>query len=134
MYQKTELLKLKEAAEKRQAELENIKADGKKEWTPELQKELEEVTLQIVDFDEALAEKEASTYKPAPGEEKMLHLKIVRGRRFNPNTGKEESDPYVQKFTFAEWQIFKRNMASLGYHVLEVLHDPYNEASEFISK
>ena len=73
-------------------------------------------------------------YSPAKGTEKLVHLMIVRGRRFNPMTGKEESNPYLQTFTYGEFQLFKNNAHLLGYSVLEVLHDPYNEAHELIVK
>lgn len=126
------------------AELEAAKAKGGKAWTPALQEELDDVALLLVDVDDVIEEKAASTsgetatkttsYNPAPGTEKMVHLSIVRGRRFNPMTGKEESPAYTQMFTFAEWQLFKKAYKGLGYTIMAALHDPYGDAAELVQK
>lgn len=133
-----EIKSYKQEAVNRKSELEEIKAKGGKDWSPALQKELDELVIFLVDIDEVIDEKlidgDKKIYAPAKGTEKMVHVSIVRGRRFNPNTGKEESKPYVQVFTFAEWQLFKKNFRDLGYTIMEVLHDPYNEASKFVAK
>lgn len=125
-------------AENRKAELEALKAKGGKAWTPEAQEELDEVALFLVDIDEVIEEKAVlkaeTSYKPKKGTEKMVHLQIVSGRRFNPMTGKEESAPYVQMFTFGEWQLFKKSYRSLGYAIMAVLHDPYGDAAELVQK
>lgn len=125
----------------RKAELEAAKAKGGKAWTSDLQEELDEVVLFLVDVDDVIEEKSSasktqaeSNYTPKPGTEKMVHLSIVRGRRFNPLTGKEESAPFTQLFTFAEWQLFKKNFKGLGYTIMEVLHDPYGDAAELVAK
>lgn len=131
----------KAKASARKAELEDLKTKGGKNWSDQLQEELNEVALFLVDLDEAIEEKETTTqepvntsYVPEKGTEKMVHLSVVHGRRFNPNTGKEESKPYTQVFTFAEWQLFKKNFARLGYAIMAVLHDPYGDASELVVK
>lgn len=125
------------------AELEALKAKGGKAWTDESQEKLNEVTLFLVDLEEAMEEKEAlqvqetkqtESYVPQKGTEKMVHLSIVRGRRFNPTTGKEESKAYIQLFTFPEWQLFKKHFRSLGYSIMAVLHDPYGEAADLVVK
>ena len=123
----------KEEAQKRKAELEALKAKGGKAWAPELQEELDDVVLFLVDVDDVIEEKTPS-YNPAPGTEKMVHLSLVRGRRFNPLTAKEESKVFTQLFTFAEWQLFKKNYKNLGYTVMAVLHDPYGDAAEIVTK
>ena len=64
----------------------------------------------------------------------MVHLSLVQGRRFNPLTGKEESKVFTQLFTFAEWQLFKKNYKNLGYTVMAALHDPYGDAAEIVTK
>lgn len=117
-------------------ELEAIKAKGGKDWTSELQEELDEIAILLVDVDEVIEEKSSSAnaYTPKPGTEKMVHLSIVRGRRFNPMTGKEESPVYTQMFTFAEWQLFKKTYKGLGYTIMAVLHDPYGDAAELVQK
>lgn len=136
----------KKSAGETKAELEALKAKGGKAWTQELQEKLNEVTLFLVDLEEVLEEREAlqtlqveeseqkGFYVPQKGTEKMVHLSIVQGRRFNPMSGKEESAPYIQMFTFPEWQLFKKHFVSLGYSIMSVLHDPYGEAAEFVVK
>lgn len=133
----------KKNAGETKAELEALKAKGGKAWTQELQEKLNEVTLFLVDLEEALEEKEAlqveepeqkGSYVPQKGTEEMVHLSIVQGRRFNPMSGKEESAPYIQMFTFPEWQLFKKHFVSLGYSIMSVLHDPYGEAADFVVK
>lgn len=131
----------KKKAVERKAELEAAKTKGGKAWTSDLQEELDEVVLFLVDVDDVIEEKSSasktqakSDYTPKPGTEKMVHLSIVRGRRFNPMTGKEESPAYTQMFTFAEWQLFKNNFKGLGYTIMAALHDPYGDAAELVTK
>lgn len=123
----------KEEAQKRKTELEALKAKGGKAWEPALQEELDDIALFLVDVDDVIEEKTPS-YNPAPGTEKMVHLSLVQGRRFNPFTAKEESKVFTQLFTFAEWQLFKKNYKNLGYIVMAVLHDPYGDAAEIVTK
>lgn len=122
----------------RKSELEAIKAKGGKAWTPELQEELDDIALFLVDVNDVIDEKASATpakpYDLKPGTEKMVHLSLVRGRRFNPHTGKEESEPFTQLFTFSEWQLFKKNFAGLGYTIIAVLHDPYGDAEKLVVK
>lgn len=135
-----EIKAYKEDAIKTKTELEAAKAKGGKAWTDKLQEELDEVVLFLVDVDEVIEEKLATaetekfSYVPQKGTEKMVHLSIVHGRRFNPMTGKEESAPYTQLFTFPEWQLFKKHFRGLGYSIMAVLHDPYGEAAELVTK
>ena len=127
----------KKEVSNRKAELEAIKAKGGKAWTDELQEELDDIALFLVDIDDAIEEKASSTnasYIPASGTENMIHLSLVQGRRFNPHTGKEESKVFNQMFTFAEWQLFKKNHKNLGYTIMAALHDPYGDAAEFVYK
>lgn len=135
-----EIKTYKEQALARRSELESIKAKGKA-WSAELQEELDDIAIFLVDVDDVLDEKmleqPAKTnngYEVKPGTEKMVHVSIVRGRRFNSNTGKEISKPFNQMFTFSEWQLFKKNFAILGYTITAVLHDPYGDAKQLIAK
>ena len=105
------------------------------------QKELERISGEKAEISLSIEEKEAaetktkkSTYVPKAGTEKMVHLSLVHGRRFNPFTRKEESAPFTQLFTFAEWQLFKKNFKGLGYTIMEALHDPYGDAAELVTK
>lgn len=149
MYQKMDLQQLqthsleeikvyKNNAAVRKAELESIKVKGGKAWTANMQEELDELVLFLVDveevIDQKMLEEPATIYIPKQGTEDMVHLSIVRGRRYNPMTGKEMSSPYIQKFTFSEWQLFKKNFKGLGYTIMAVLHDPYGEAKDFVYK
>ena len=149
MFQKLELQQLhelslediksyKRQALEQKAKLEAAKVKGGKDWCPALQEELDEVALILVDVDDVIEEKAAKSKSnecvPEKGTEKMVHLSIVQGRRFNPSTGKEISKPYIQKFTFAEWQLFKNNFVGLGYTIMKVLHDPYNDAEKYVVK
>lgn len=123
----------------RKSELEAIKAKGGKAWTPELQEELDDIALFLVDVNDVIDEKDSTTpvkanYEVKSGTEKMVHLSLVRGRRFNSHTGKEESKPFTQLFTFSEWQLFKKNFAGLGYTIIAVLHDPYGDAEKLVVK
>lgn len=131
----------KKKAVERKAELEAAKAKGGKAWTSDLQEELDEVVLFLVDVDDVIEEKSSASktqakggYTPKPGTEKMVHLSLVRGRCFNPLTGKEESKVFTQLFTFAEWQLFKNNFKGLGYTIMAALHDPYGDAAELVAK
>ena len=123
--------------EANKAKLEAIQAKQPEKWTSQLQAKLDETIGEIADIDEEIAAENVvgeSEYTPAKGTEKLVHLSIIRGRRFNPITGNEESTPYIQMFTYGEFQLFKKNAKLLGYSVLKVLHDPYLEASEMIVK
>lgn len=137
-----EELKLHKAeATAKKEELEKLKMAKDKSWDEAKQEELDELALILVDLDELIESKLAevvpeakAAYTPAKGTEKMVHLSIVQGRRFNAMTGKEESKPYIQLFTYPEWQLFKKHFRSLGYFIVAVLHDPYNEAEACVVK
>lgn len=122
-----ELKAYKTKAQARKNELEALKAKGGDTWTNNLQEELNDIVVYLVDIDDALQGQKKNVYKPAAGTENLVHVKMVRGRRFNPRTGKEESKPYVQMFTFSEWLLFKINYKGLGYEIEEILYNPYKE-------
>lgn len=117
---------------------ETVKANQPEKWTAQMQVKLDEVIGEIADIDEELKafyaeeEKAEPTYVPEKGTEKMVHVMISRGRRFNPQTGKEESKPYKQYFTHGEFLLFKKNAALLGYVIMKVLHDPYGIAGDTV--
>lgn len=126
------------AAKAHQADLQKLKSSKDERWTEAMQEDLDATALYVVDIEDVLEEKTSSAingeYEPKAGTEKLVHLSIVKGRRFNPMTAKEESKPYTQLFTFAEWQLFKKNFKGLGYFIMKVLHDPYGEAKDFVAK
>lgn len=134
----------KERATARKGELEAAKAIGGEAWTSEMQDELNEIAIFLVDVEDCIDEKTAGeaekempskleSYIPKPGTEDMVHLKLIKGKRYNPNTGEEISKPHPQIFTFSEWQLFKKNFAGLGYVIVEVLHDSHNDAKQYIT-
>ena len=71
-----------------------------------------------------IAEEEAKKYKVAEGTENMYHLRIVKGQRFDSNSGEELSSPYIQRFTRSEAENFVANYKSLGYKILEIIYQP----------
>ena len=120
----------------RKAYLEAAKAEGGKAWTASLQEELDDIVIALVDVEEIYAEKESQQkekYVVEKGAESYVHVKLIRGRRFNSMTGDEMSKPYVHAFTYGEWQVFKANHKTLGYIIVEVLHDPYGDAAEYVT-
>lgn len=133
------------------AKLELAKSEAPDKFTAKHQQKLDETIGAIADIedeiaevkgqaekaasnDEANAETKSSEYVPAKGTENHVHLSIVYGRRFNPRTGKEESAPYTQVFTKNEYELFRKNAASLGYFVVKVLHDPTGTANTLVIK
>ena len=94
-------------------------------FTKEKQLRLDEVAEKIIDLEEQI-ELADDGYVPKPGTERLIHAKITRGHRFDENTGKEISTPYVQMFTYGEFENFKKNAELVGYSY-EVLYNPYNK-------
>lgn len=144
MSQKTKK-QLQQELEKLSSEKEQLLAAKKaneKAFTKEQQARLTEVTEAVVDIEEQIElvgdEKSEKLEKPAynvpKGTEKMVHVKIISGNRFDPKTGKEINHPIIQMFTFGEWELFKKNHILLGYTITEVLHDPNGDAKEFVKK
>lgn len=135
-----------ERAKTLKANLEAAKAKNAKTFTEQQQNELNSVTLWLVDAEEVLAQKEADAVKeaaeakepakvqtsgayiPAPGTEKLIHVQLVRGNRFDPKTGEEKVKPYAQLFSYGEFMLFSKNYKRLGFDIVKVLHDPYSIA------
>lgn len=94
--------------------------------------------MALVDIEEELenlpAADKSEGYTPAKGTENLIHLKLLKGNRYSAKTGKEINPPYKQVFTYSEWQVFKNNFKGLGYVITEVLHDPYNEAAQYVQE
>lgn len=114
------------------------KAATPDKFSKKQQSRLEEVTEGIVDLEEQIenapvevtkevVKKTAAKYIPPKGTERMVHLSIVRGQRFDGDTGKELTKPYVQMFTYGEYKNFKKQAALIGYKVVEVLYNPYKD-------
>lgn len=112
-------------------------------FTKKQQTRLDEVAEKVIDLEEQIEladdepvkkpeapEKQAEApkgYTPKPGTEHLVHLKIVRGARFDENTGKELSTPYMQMFTYGEYINFKKSAPLLGYTIVEEMYNPYNK-------
>ena len=115
--------------QQRKAELQQKKTEAPSKFTEQQQRELTEVIEQIVDLEEQVeleGDTEEPEYVPAKGTESLIHAKVTRGRRFDENTGKEISAPYIQLFTFGEFENFKKNATLIGYFY-EVLYNPYKK-------
>lgn len=130
---------------KRKNYLEKLKNKGGQSWTQDLQDELNDIALALVDVSEIIDRKSKSAnstdkndannvYKPASGTENMIHLKIIKGHKFDPNTGKEIEKPFVQMFTYSEWRLIKNSYNCLGFTIVDILHDPYKEVESFINR
>lgn len=126
---------------KEKEELMAAKKANSKTFSPEQQQRLNEVTEAIVDLEEQIelaGEEPETSEKPVfevpKGTEKMVHLMLAQGNRFDPKTGKEINFPNRQSFTYGEWQLFKKNFKQLGYTITEVLHDPYGEAKALLNQ
>jgi hypothetical protein len=135
----------KEKLASRKAELIAAKAKGGKAWTQEMQNELDKIVLALVDMEEEsdvakteepdvtkteesdVTKTEEPLFVVPKGEEKLIHVILSHGRRFNPVTGKEESKPFIKPFTFGEYKVFKANAAMLGYRIIQEVHNPYNK-------
>lgn len=111
-----------------------IKTEAPDKFTKKQQARLDEVAELIIDLEEQIelaadeaTEAPADGYRPEPGTEHLVHLSIVRGRRFDENTGKELSTPYTQRFTYAEYLNFKKNASMIGYTIIKELWNPYKD-------
>ena len=112
-------------------ELMESKAKAPSKFTKEQQAKLDAITEQVIDLEEQIElasdEQPGTGYKPQPGTENLAHLSIVKGRRFDENTGKEISGPYIQMFTYGEYKNFKKNAELIGYNIVEVLYNPFKD-------
>ena len=136
-----QLLEQKAKLEETKAKLEAVKANQPDKWTDKLQVKLDETIGEIADLSEEIAaelqtaikeladtnaEKKMNTssYLVPKGTENLAHLKIHRGHRFDPSTGKELTKSYIQLFRFGEYRLFMANYKKLGYTIDEELHVP----------
>lgn len=101
------------------------------------------MTEDIIDLEEQIelapadeAPKTATTveYEVPKGTEKLVHVKLSTGNRYDPKTGKEINKPVPQTFNYGEWQLFKKNYKLLGYTIVEVMNDPFKDAIPLIDK
>lgn len=142
MSKQQELQEAKKVMVVRKNELVALKNSNSNSWSDKLQDELDELVSSEVDLEEQIEGVnkqllecvEEDSYNVQAGTEDMIHLLIVHGRRFNSNTGKEESLPYIQIFSVNEFNLFKNNASLLGYSVVKVLHDPTGEANKLVTK
>ena len=133
---------LKELSSEKEQLLQAKKAD-EKAFTKEQQARLSKVTEDIVDLEEQIelapadeAPKTATTakYEVPKGTEKLVQVKLSTGNRYDPKTGKEINKPVPQTFNYGEWQLFKKNYKLLGYTIVEVMNDPFKDATPLIDK
>ena len=133
---------LKELSSEKEQLLQAKKAD-EKAFTKEQQARLSKVTEDIIDLEEQIelapadeAPKTATTaeYEVPKGTEKLVHVKLSTGNRYDPKTGKEINKPVTQTFNYGEWQLFKKNYKLLGYTIVEAMNDPFKDATPLIDK
>ena len=133
---------LKELSSEKEQLLQAKKAD-EKAFTKEQQARLSKVTEDIIDLEEQIelapadeAPKTATTaeYEVPKGTEKLVHVKLSTGNRYDPKTGREINKPVPQTFNYGEWQLFKKNYKLLGYTIVEVMNDPFKDATPLIDK
>lgn len=133
---------LKELSSEKEQLLQAKKAN-EKAFTKEQQARLSKVTEDIVDLEEQIelapadeAPKMATTakYEVPKGTEKLVQVKLSTGNRYDPKTGKEINKPVPQMFNYGEWQLFKKNYKLLGYTIVEVMNDPFKDATPLIDK
>lgn len=133
---------MKELSSEKEQLLQAKKAN-ERAFTKEQQARLSKVTEDIVDLEEQIelapadeAPKAATTakYEVPKGTEKLVHVKLSTGNRYDPKTGKEINKPVPQTFNYGEWQLFKKNYKLLGYTITEVMNDPFKDATALIGK
>lgn len=133
---------LKELSSEKEQLLQAKKAN-ERAFTKEQQARLSKVTEDIVDLEEQIelapadeAPKTATTakYEVPKGTEKLVQVKLSTGNRYDPKTGKEINKPVPQMFNYGEWQLFKKNYKLLGYTIVEVMNDPFKDATPLIDK
>lgn len=72
-------------------------------------------------------EPKVATYVPEKGAEKKVHAIIRKGSKFDSETGKRLGIDEKQYFSFGEWRAFKNNCSSLGYEIVKILYNPFEE-------
>lgn len=65
---------------------------------------------------------QTGSYLPEEKERKLVHVKMDKPH-YSKNDGKKLSKAFIQKFTDAEWNHFKKNSAGLGYKI-EIMWNP----------
>lgn len=62
-------------------------------------------------------------YKVPKGEEGLMHIKLFKGPKFDPETG-EDNPGQILKTPPKQWAITKDHYARLGFRIGDILHDP----------
>ena len=70
----------------------------------------------------------------APKTATTAEYEVPKGTGYDPKTGKEINKPVPQMFNYGEWQLFKKNYKLLGYTIVEVMNDPFKDATPLIDK
>lgn len=86
--------------------------------------EVKKPTEKVEEVIEKVAEKvKKPKYVVKENEAHLIHAELTKGNRFDPQTGAEISNPYVQMFTEREFDQFKANSTVLGF-TYKVIHEP----------
>ena len=120
-----QLQSTKMAKESKKNELLALREEGT--ISKEQDEQLENLLVELESIDDLIADKQSTGYTPKEGTEQMVHLKLIKGKRFDQNTGEEISKPYMQMFTLAEYQLVKEHCRNIGVTILEELYNPYSE-------
>lgn len=93
--------------------------------------EIADITSQIAETEKTLSELNTMS-NIEPGTENLIQVMIAFGNRFSPKTGKEVNKPQRMMFSFGEWELFKQSFRRLGYSIVKVINDPYNDAAALV--
>lgn len=99
--------------------IESALAKAKKDKREEA--EIDALSIHLAEIEEVLDKKTKPAYS-----KNIVVLNLCRGKRFNSSTGKEESKVYRQTFTYSEAMLFSQNYKKLGFSVVEVVHNPFD--------
>lgn len=123
----TEPEKFTEGQQKELANLEEQIADLEERISLEGEDTAQKAKSEQPKKSKSVTTTENAGYTPSPGTEGLVHLEIVRGARYDSETGELLSTPYVQMFTFGEYKNFKANASKVGYTIVKELYNPYKE-------
>lgn len=105
-------------------------AEVEKELTDEQQDAKDNAVLELAGIQgeiealEVVAKPQTSKkYAVAANEKDLYHVKMLKGKRYDSDTGVEISKAFVQKFTAAEFKAFEPFATKLGYKY-EILSGP----------
>lgn len=106
---------------------------SKTNFTAKDQDRLDDVVMEIMDLEDdiaaantaaSIAAEASKVYTPKPGTERMYHVSMIKGKKYDSETGKLLGTPFTQMFTPGEYKHFEKFGKHLGYTQIKVLWDP----------